>query len=152
MCGRCGQPVVTDDNVEVDCVLSSQFIANTIKSVLNINKVLEDALERVGCEGRDWSAWSAWRWSGVLVGCFGFFFGFFCRVGGEADEQHCLAGDFELHVFRFLRLLAGALAQACFLVRLALPDCTAMLASVMISNVFFKRTSHVCFEPGVLYK
>ena len=65
----------------------------TIKSVLK--KVLEDAREHVVCEGRDWRwidwrwidwRWIDWSWIGVFVSC----------CGGEADEQHCLAGGFEL--------------------------------------------------------
>ena len=99
----------------------------TIKSVLN--KVLENAREHVVCEGRDC------RWIGVFVGCF----------GGEADEQHCLAGDFEL-----------VLGFACYLVSLAPPGlhlaCTAILASVVNLNVVLQTSMTVFFLPAVPYK
>jgi len=116
----------------------------TIKSVLS--NVLEDALEHVGCEGRNWS------WIGFFV--------FFVCFAGEADEQHCLAGEFELLLADEQHFLAGEfellLAFACFHVYLdplALhPDCTAILASVVTLNVVLQRKLHVKFHSGVLYK
>ncbi len=112
--------------------------------------MLEDALEHFGCEGRDWS------WIGVFVGFFGVF-------GCEADEQHCLAGDFKLVrafacflVYLFPLLLAFLLAFACFLVCLfplaAHPDRAAILANVMNLNVVLQSTMHVLFRHAVLYK
>jgi hypothetical protein len=69
-----------DRNADVTFQLFQLFIVSG-------TNVLEDALEHVVCEGRDW------RGLGVLC-------------AGEADEQHCLAGD----VLRFLRPLADTLA------------------------------------------
>jgi len=85
-----------------------------------LEKVLEHALERVVCEGRNWS----------LLGF----------IVGEADEQHGLAGDFELVLgFAFFLVVLEAFARVTFY--------TAILASRVLSlNVALPNEGH-CMRP-----
>jgi len=88
--------------------------------------MLEDRPERVVCKGRNWS----------LIGF----------IVGEADEQHCLAGDFELVFgFAFFLVVLEVLAPATFY--------TAILASCVVNlNVELQKVVHAFRLAGFSVK